>query len=116
MEYAVVPIAREEGTNRSSRMDDEPIEVPIEDSIDLHPFQPREIRDVALEYLLAARQRGFREVRLIHGRGVGVQRQIIRALLATLPWVSGFHDADAGGGGWGATVVVMEPPDGTPGL
>jgi DNA-nicking Smr family endonuclease len=90
---------------------DGPIEVPIEDSLDLHPFQPREIRDVAFEYLLAARQRRFREVRLIHGRGAGVQRQIIRSLLATLPWVIRFHDADGAGGGWGATIVVMEPPD-----
>jgi DNA-nicking Smr family endonuclease len=90
---------------------DEPIEVPIEDSIDLHPFQPGEIRDVALEYLRAARQRGFREVRLVHGRGVGVQRQIIRSLLTSLPWVLAFHDADAGGGGWGATIVVLTPPE-----
>ena len=88
---------------------DDPIEVPIEDSIDLHPFQPREIRDVALEYLVAARQQGFREVRLIHGRGIGVQREIIRSLLTTLPWVVAFQDADPAGGGWGSTIVVMQP-------
>ena len=90
---------------------DAPIEVPIEDSIDLHPFQPHQIRDVALEYLLAARQRGFREVRLIHGRGIGVQREIIRSLLTTLPWVVTFRDADPAGGGWGATIVVMKPAE-----
>jgi DNA-nicking Smr family endonuclease len=88
---------------------DAPIEVPIEDSIDLHPFQARDIRDVAFEYLVAARQRGLLRVRLIHGRGIGVQREIIRSLLTTLPWVVTFHDADPQGGGWGATIVVMKP-------
>jgi DNA-nicking Smr family endonuclease len=88
---------------------DEPFAVPIEDSIDLHPFQPREIRDVAFEYLVAARQGGFREVRLIHGRGIGVQREIIRSLLSTLPWVLDFRDADPSGGGWGATIVLLDP-------
>jgi DNA-nicking Smr family endonuclease len=88
---------------------DAPIEVPIEDWLDLHPFQPRDIRDVALEYLVAARQRGFLQVRLIHGRGIGVQREIIRSLLTTLPWVVTFQDADPQGGGWGATIVVMKP-------
>lgn len=88
--------------------DDEPFELPIEDSIDLHPFQPREIRDVALDYLVAAREKGFREVRLIHGRGVGVQREIIRSLLSSLDWVESFQDADPGRGGWGATVVYLK--------
>lgn len=90
---------------------DEPIEVPIEDTIDLHPFQPREIRDVVSDYLEAARARGFRQVRLIHGRGKGVQRDSIRTLLASIDWVEAFHDADGSGGGWGATVVVLRPQD-----
>ena len=85
--------------------DDAPFEVPIEDALDLHPFQPREIRDVAAEYLIAAREKGFREVRLIHGRGRGVQRSIIRSLLESLEFVESYGDADAGGGGWGATIV-----------
>lgn len=89
-------------------MDEEPFKIPIEDSIDLHPFQPREIRDVALEYLTAAREKGFREVRLIHGRGIGAQRESIRSLLASLDWVESFHDADPGRGGWGATVVYLK--------
>ncbi|MHB0971280.1 MAG: Smr/MutS family protein [Thermoanaerobaculia bacterium] len=90
---------------------DEPIEVPIEDTIDLHPFLPREIRDVVRDYLEAARARGFRQVRLIHGRGTGVQRDSIRSLLASIDWVEAFHDADGSGGGWGATVVVLRPLD-----
>ena len=88
--------------------DDDPIEIPITDTLDLHPFQPGEIKDVAREYLIEAHARGFRQVRLIHGRGVGVQRERIRALLQTLEFVDGFTDADVSGGGWGATVVALK--------
>ena len=87
--------------------DDTPVEIPITDTFDLHPFQPKEIQDVAREYLLEAHARGFRQVRLIHGRGIGVQRERIRSLLAGLDFVEGYHDADGSGGGWGATIVVF---------
>lgn len=90
---------------------DEPIEIPIEQTLDLHPFQPGEVRDVAEEYLRVAREHNFRVVRLIHGRGMGVQRRMIRGLLASLAWVVSYEDADPGGGGWGATVVTLLPPD-----
>lgn len=92
-------------------MEDEPVEIPIEDVLDLHPFRPNEIRDVALEYLKEARARGFRQVRLIHGRGMGVQRENVQALLRKLDWVESFHDADPSGGGWGATVVMLKRID-----
>ena len=68
-------------------------EVPIEDSIDLHTFQPREIAIVVDEYLYQAVKRGFSEVRIIHGRGIGVQREIVRSILAKHPKVAGFRDA-----------------------
>lgn len=84
-------------------MDDAPVEVPITDSMDLHPFRPDEVRDVALEYLTAARERGFRQVRLIHGRGIGMQRANIQSLLRGLDFVDDFWD-DAH---LGATVVVL---------
>jgi DNA-nicking Smr family endonuclease len=87
----------------------DPIEIPIEDHLDLHPFLPKETRDVALDYLIAARERGFTQVRLIHGRGKGVQRAIIRSLLESLDWVESVVDADPMGGGWGATVVTLKP-------
>lgn len=90
-------------------MTDEPFEVPIEDVLDLHPFRPGDVKDVAHEYLIEARKRGLRQVRLIHGRGVGVQRERVQSLLRTLDWVEAFHDADPTGGGWGATVVLLEP-------
>ncbi len=85
--------------------DEEPFAIPIEDVLDLHPFRPNEIRDVAREYLIVARKRGFREVRLIHGRGKGVQRANIHALLASLDFVESWRD-DAH---LGATVVVLSP-------
>jgi dsDNA-specific endonuclease/ATPase MutS2 len=87
--------------------EDEPVEIPITDTLDLHPFRPNEIKDVAREYLMEAHARGFRQVRLIHGRGIGVQRERIRSLLETLEFVEGFQDADGSGGGWGATVVLL---------
>lgn len=66
--------------------------VPIEDTIDLHPFQPRDVRAVVEEYLYQAVRKGFREVRLIHGRGIGVQREIVRSILSKHPDVVGFED------------------------
>ena len=68
-------------------------EVPIGDSIDLHSFQPREISIVVEEYLYQAVMRGYPEVRIIHGRGIGVQREIVRSILEKHPNVKGFRDA-----------------------
>ncbi len=79
--------------------------VPIEDSIDLHTFQPREIRIVVEEYLYQAAQRGFREIRIIHGRGIGVQREIVRSILEKHPDVASFRDA----ADRGSTTVVLKP-------
>ena len=67
-------------------------EVPIEDSIDLHTFQPKEVAIVVEEYLYQAVAKGFREVRIIHGRGIGVQREIVRSILTKHPSVASFHD------------------------
>jgi len=68
-------------------------ELPIEDSIDLHTFQPREVAIVVEEYLFQALRRGFTEVRIIHGRGIGIQREIVRSILQKHPNVIGFRDA-----------------------
>lgn len=86
----------------------EPVRLPIEDSLDLHAFTPRDVRPVVDEYLREAAARGFREVRLIHGRGIGVQRASVQALLAGHPLVLRFFDAPPERGGWGATVVVLK--------
>ena len=81
--------------------------MPIEDSLDLHSFLPRDVSSVVSEYLDAARGR-FREVRLIHGRGIGVQRETVRALLARREDVERYFDAPEDRGGRGATVVVFK--------
>jgi len=86
----------------------EPVNLPIEDALDLHAFAPRDVRPVVDEYLKEAAARGFREVRLIHGRGIGVQRASVQALLAAHPLVERFFDAPPERGGWGATVVVLK--------
>ena len=85
----------------------EPVHLPMEDSLDLHAFAPKDVRPVVDEYLKEAAARGFREVRLIHGRGIGVQRASVQALLAGHPLVQRFFDAPPERGGWGATVVVL---------
>jgi DNA-nicking Smr family endonuclease len=87
---------------------DEPVRVPIEDALDLHAFAPKEIPSVVAEYLEAAWARGLREVRLIHGRGTGTQRTIVRSVLAHHPRVAAYADAPPERGGWGATVVRLK--------
>jgi len=83
----------------------------IEDSIDLHGFQPRDIPSVVESYLEAAAEEGFAEVRLIHGRGKGVQRHRVQQILRDHPLVADFADAPASRGGWGATLVWLRRPD-----
>jgi len=87
----------------------EEIVVPIDDVFDLHPFRPKEVRSVVESYLEEAVAAGFREVRLIHGRGIGVQREIVRSLLRDHPCVVDFGDAPADRGGWGATIARLSP-------
>lgn len=102
----------EDGGEATENPDPEiPIELPIEDFIDLHPFPPRDIPDVVTDYLEAAHSKGFREVRLIHGRGVGVQRERVRSTLSKHPLVESFSDATADRGGWGATIAYLSPRD-----
>lgn len=84
------------------------VELPLSDVLDLHSFPPREIKDVVREWLDAAHEAGFRRLRIIHGRGVGVQRATVRSLLERDPRVTGFGDAPAEAGGWGATWVELE--------
>ena len=90
---------------------DQPVEISVEDSIDLHSFPPRDVPDVVDAYLEEASKKGFTEVRLIHGRGIGVQRDRVQKLLARHPLVSGFHDAPPDRGGWGATIAYIREED-----
>jgi dsDNA-specific endonuclease/ATPase MutS2 len=88
-------------------MDEEPIRIPITDVFDLHSVPPRDVRPIVEEYLEEARRMGFRALRIIHGRGIGAQRENVRAILARTAFVESFGDAPAEAGGWGATVVTL---------
>lgn len=87
--------------------DQEPFRIPIEDVLDLHTVTPRDVVPVVEEYLFEARRRGFEAVRIIHGRGIGVQREAVRKVLQRTPFVSSFGDAPMEAGGWGATIVTF---------
>jgi dsDNA-specific endonuclease/ATPase MutS2 len=89
---------------------DEPVVLPIEDSIDLHAFAPKDIPSVVESYLEAARAAGFAEVRVIHGRGKGVQKERVRQVLGRSEHVRHFEEATPDRGGYGATVVQLKPP------
>jgi dsDNA-specific endonuclease/ATPase MutS2 len=86
----------------------EPVRIEITDSIDLHSIQPREVKAVVEEYLHQAHVGGFRTVRIIHGKGVGVQREIVRSVLTRSIEVQDWTDAPPDAGGWGATVVHLK--------
>lgn len=91
-----------------------PHPVPIEDSLDLHAFHPKDLEAAVEAYLEEARRRGILEVRLIHGRGKGVARARVARLLARLPYVKRAYEAPPERGGWGATVVELVPREEAP--
>ena len=99
--------ARDDGPASLTDGDGEPVALPLEDSLDLHAFAPRDIASVVEEYISAAALHGFRDVRLIHGRGIGVHRAIVQGVLSRHRAVEAFADAPPEAGGWGATVVRL---------
>lgn len=109
MAAAPGPVAKAKLEQKKAIMppDDEPVRIPITDVFDLHSVQPREVKEVVEAYLDEANRMGLKNVRIIHGRGIGVQRRIVRAVLARTPFVISFADAPPEGGGWGATVVTL---------
>ena len=88
--------------------DEEPVRIPITDVFDLHTVPARDVPAIVEEYLEEAHRMGFRALRIIHGRGIGVQREIVRSILARTPFVDSFGDAPAEAGGWGATIVTLK--------
>jgi len=86
---------------------DESIEIPITSVFDLHAIAPRDVRAAVEAYLEEAHRRGLTALRIIHGRGIGVQRETVRSILSRTPCVLYFSDAPAEAGGWGATVVTL---------
>ncbi len=85
-----------------------PFRIPVTDVFDLHTVPPRDVKAVVEEYLAEAHRLGFKALRIIHGRGIGVQREMVRAILARTPFVRNFRDAPLESGGRGATVVTLE--------
>jgi dsDNA-specific endonuclease/ATPase MutS2 len=87
--------------------DVEPFRIPISDVFDLHTVPARDVKAVVEEYLIEAHRLGFRALRIIHGRGIGVQREIVRSVLSRTEFVSEYRDAPAEAGGWGATLITL---------
>jgi DNA-nicking Smr family endonuclease len=87
----------------------DPVELPIDGVLDLHSFDPREVKDLVVEYLAECRKNGILEVRIIHGKGTGTLRRTVQSVLDKLPEVASYRLADSAGGSWGATLVFLEP-------
>jgi dsDNA-specific endonuclease/ATPase MutS2 len=85
----------------------EPVTIPITDVFDLHTILPRDVKRVVEEYLIEAKSAGFRSVRIIHGKGIGVQRDMVRTILGSTPFVLEWTDAPPEAGGLGATIVRL---------
>lgn len=88
----------------------EPVDLEITDTIDLHAFSPKDVKAVTIAYLDEAYRKNFRIVRIIHGKGIGIQREIVRSVLSETPFVKSFKSGDEFSGGWGATVVQFREP------
>ena len=84
------------------------VKIPIEDWIDLHTFSPKEIPCLLEDYLTECQGKGITEVRIIHGKGKGVQRNIVHSFLRKSPIVESFQDAPLGAGSWGATIAILK--------
>jgi dsDNA-specific endonuclease/ATPase MutS2 len=90
-------------------MEEEPFRIEISDVFDLHTVPPRDVSGVVEAYLEEAREKGFTAIRIIHGRGIGVQREMVRGILRRTPFVLSFTDAPLEAGGWGATLATLAP-------
>lgn len=87
----------------------DPVEIPIEGTIDLHTFRPDEVKGLLADYLAECRKRGILQVRIIHGKGIGTLREIVHATLKRMPGVESFRPGGEEAGGWGSTIVVLKP-------
>ena len=86
----------------------DPVEIEITDSLDLHSFSPKDVRAVVEAYLAEAHKKGFPIVRIVHGKGVGIQREIVRKVLSETDFVRSFKNAPEFSGSWGATIAHLE--------
>jgi len=88
---------------------DAPVAIPIDGTLDLHTFNPREVKDLVPEYLTVCREKNILQVRIIHGKGSGAMQRTVHSILTRLPEVASFRLAGNDGGGWGATIVILRP-------
>ena len=93
---------------------DDPVEIPINGELDLHAFQPREVKPLLRDYIEACLEKNLTDLRIVHGKGRGVLRDTVHSVLAKMPQVAWFQLAGTGAGGWGATVVKLHPPGAKP--
>lgn len=93
---------------KKSELKDELIEMPIEGLLDLHSFQPKEIKELVWDYIDECFRRGVYDLRIIHGKGTGTLKAIVQSILKKHPAVASFRDADLTAGGWGATEVILK--------
>jgi DNA-nicking Smr family endonuclease len=92
-------------------IDPDPAELPIDGTLDLHTFDPRDVKDLVPDYLAACREKGLLHVRIIHGKGTGTLKKIVLSVLEKLPSVLSFRAAEETAGGWGATIVILRPKE-----
>ena len=103
----MIPNGRERETDPSREHG--PVELPMDGVLDLHTFDPKEVKSLIPEYVAECRRRGVVQLRIIHGKGTGVLREIVLSALAKIPEVASFKPAEEQGGGWGATIVDLNP-------
>ncbi len=89
--------------------EDRPVQMPIDGTLDLHTFLPRDVKPLLHDYLQECQTRGLLDVRVVHGKGTGSLRRSVHAILDRLPLVEGYQQAGESGGGWGATLVRLHP-------
>ncbi|MDA8239609.1 MAG: Smr/MutS family protein [Nitrospiraceae bacterium] len=95
--------------NDNKDLSGDPVELPIDGILDLHTFNPRDVKELLPEYVGACRLKGIYEIRVIHGKGTGALRETVHSILRRLPGVASFRTAGEDAGGWGATLVSLEP-------